>query len=110
MVRFFCALVLVVIESTWQLFTIPLISLEETNGKMLLTKIRLGPIMPRFGLRGSAPWGRYADWSGPQREGALQSGRTRGEKVGTVKWRFEEQSKERVGTSEELNHVYYMYK
>ena len=54
MVRLFCALVLVVIESARQFFIIPLISLEETNGKKLLTKIRLGPNTPRFRLRGSA--------------------------------------------------------
>ena len=54
MVRLFCALVLVVIESARKFFIIPLISLEETNWQKLLTKIRLGPNTPRFGLCGSA--------------------------------------------------------
>ena len=101
-------MVLVGIESAQQLFIIPLMSLEETNGKKFSTKIRLGPITPWFGLHGSALLGTVCRFVRSSKGGSPGKRENLGRTSGDSKMEIKEQGEERVGSREELNQIYYM--
>ena len=74
----------------------------------LLTKIRLGPITPRLGLRGSALLGTWCRFDQSSKGGSAGKRENLGRTSGDSKMEIKEQGKERVGGCEELNQIYYM--